>query len=237
MEVLRNSAFGLAIYDRRLRFVAVNAAVAAMDHVPVEEHLGRETSEIVGAVSRIIEPRVERAFRTGEPLNRYELSAKLPTRKDVAHWIEDFIPITDDRGRVREVGVIAVEITAQKRLEAMLRRLRRSVRAGTKIHDERTLLALAETAVRYDSRMSRNLPPGSILTSPAAELPSAILSTRQLEVLRLLAQGKSNKEVASATMISEKTVETHRSRLMLKLGLRSLVDLTRYAIRHGIVEP
>jgi DNA-binding NarL/FixJ family response regulator len=59
--------------------------------------------------------------------------------------------------------------------------------------------------------------------------------SRELQVLDLLAQGESNKQVASALTISEKTVETYRSRIKLKLGLNSLVELVHYAIRHGIV--
>jgi DNA-binding CsgD family transcriptional regulator len=55
--------------------------------------------------------------------------------------------------------------------------------------------------------------------------------------VQLLAEGKSNKEVAYALNISVKTAETHRSRIMAKLGLRSIGELVRYAVRNGIVEP
>ena len=61
------------------------------------------------------------------------------------------------------------------------------------------------------------------------------LSAREREVLQLLAEGKTNKEVAAALGIGLKTVETHRMNLMAKLGLHSVVDLVRYAIRNGIV--
>ena len=54
-------------------------------------------------------------------------------------------------------------------------------------------------------------------------------------MLQLLAEGKTNKEVAAALGIGLKTVETHRMNLMAKLGLHSVVDLVRYAIRNGIV--
>jgi DNA-binding NarL/FixJ family response regulator len=61
------------------------------------------------------------------------------------------------------------------------------------------------------------------------------LTPREREVLQLLAEGKTNKEVAAALGIGLKTVETHRMNLMSKLGLHSVVDLVRYAIRNGIV--
>lgn len=63
------------------------------------------------------------------------------------------------------------------------------------------------------------------------------LTQREREVLRLLAQGESNREVADRLAISAKTVETHRANVMRKLGASSIVDLVHYAIRNGIVEP
>jgi DNA-binding NarL/FixJ family response regulator len=65
--------------------------------------------------------------------------------------------------------------------------------------------------------------------------PTLILTSREREVLHLLAEGQSNKEVGIALTISRKTVETHRARIMGKLGLRSMGQLVRYAIRHGII--
>lgn len=62
------------------------------------------------------------------------------------------------------------------------------------------------------------------------------LTAREREVVRLLAEGKSNKEVADALGVSVRTAETHRASLLRKLGLTSLADLVRYAIRNGITE-
>ena len=63
------------------------------------------------------------------------------------------------------------------------------------------------------------------------------LTTREREVLQLLAEGNSNKEIGTALRITTKTAETHRARLMAKLGVHSVADLVRYAIRNKIVEP
>ncbi len=62
------------------------------------------------------------------------------------------------------------------------------------------------------------------------------LSSREREIVQLLAEGKSNKEVASALHISVKTAETHRTNVMRKLDLHSISELVRYAIRNKIVE-
>jgi DNA-binding NarL/FixJ family response regulator len=63
------------------------------------------------------------------------------------------------------------------------------------------------------------------------------LTEREREVLKLVAEGHTTREIATELVISEKTVERHRSRLLEKLGMRDRVDLTRYAIRRGLVEP
>jgi len=65
---------------------------------------------------------------------------------------------------------------------------------------------------------------------------AAILTSREREVIQLLAEGKTSKEVAVALHLSVKTAETHRTNLMRKLGLHSVADLTRYAVRNGIVQ-
>ena len=63
------------------------------------------------------------------------------------------------------------------------------------------------------------------------------LSRRESEVLKLIAEGHTSKEIAELLVISEKTVDRHRANLLEKLGLRNRVDLTRYAIRRGLVSP
>ncbi|HTG59402.1 MAG TPA: response regulator transcription factor, partial [Terriglobia bacterium] len=63
------------------------------------------------------------------------------------------------------------------------------------------------------------------------------LTPREREVLQLLAEGKSNKEVASILGISTRTAHTHHAEIMLKLQLKSLSDLVRYAMRNGLILP
>jgi DNA-binding NarL/FixJ family response regulator len=63
------------------------------------------------------------------------------------------------------------------------------------------------------------------------------LTQREREVLQLLSEGRGNKEIGSELGISPKTAETHRARLMAKLGLHSLASLVRYAVRQRIIEP
>jgi DNA-binding NarL/FixJ family response regulator len=68
-------------------------------------------------------------------------------------------------------------------------------------------------------------------------VPADPLTPRELEVLKLVAEAYTNDQIADVLAISRKTVERHRENLMGKLGMRDRVELTRYAIRRGLVEP
>jgi len=70
---------------------------------------------------------------------------------------------------------------------------------------------------------------------PADDLPESRLTSRELSVLRLLAEGMCNKAIAANLFISVKTVDTHRMNLMRKLGLRTNVDVVRFAIRRELI--
>jgi two-component system, NarL family, response regulator NreC len=69
------------------------------------------------------------------------------------------------------------------------------------------------------------------------ELPADPLTSRERQVLQLVGEGKSSKEVAALLGISIKTAESHRTRLMQKLNIHETASLVRYAIRRGLVQP
>jgi DNA-binding NarL/FixJ family response regulator len=71
----------------------------------------------------------------------------------------------------------------------------------------------------------------------AGEEVSDPLSPRETEIVKLIAEGNTGRQIAEALVISEKTVERHRSNILEKLGMRDRVELTRYAIRRGLIEP
>jgi DNA-binding NarL/FixJ family response regulator len=74
-------------------------------------------------------------------------------------------------------------------------------------------------------------------SSPEALRPRSRLTPREREILQLLAEAKSNKEVASLLGISVNTAEAHRANIMLKLDLHSMAELVHYAIRNQIIKP
>ncbi|QIX27375.1 response regulator transcription factor [Nocardioides sp. JQ2195] len=68
-------------------------------------------------------------------------------------------------------------------------------------------------------------------------LPAAVLTPREDEVVKLIAEGNSSREIARELTISVRTVERHRENILGKLGMRDRTELTRYAIRVGLIEP
>lgn len=120
--------------------------------------------------------------------------------------------------------------------------------AGAKSYIEKTeasrdlvkaIRSLAEHKPFFTSQASQVLF-AKLLVSGARRKPDRLekkLTPREREIVRLLAQSSSNKEIAAILGISIRTVETHRATLMHKLGVRSVAGVVRYAIRQHIVEP
>jgi DNA-binding NarL/FixJ family response regulator len=71
----------------------------------------------------------------------------------------------------------------------------------------------------------------------AKEMQGEQLTSRQREIVQLLAEGKTSKEVSALLNLSVKTVETHRANIMKRLSCHSVSDLVRYAVRNNIVQP
>jgi len=105
-------------------------------------------------------------------------------------------------------------------------------------HASRNLVSAIDTVSSGQTFLSRTLRQDSVVSDRAddAALASSVLTPREQQVLRSLAEGRSNKEVGGLFAISVKTVETHRARIMKKLQLHSMNELVRYAIRHRVID-
>jgi two-component system, NarL family, invasion response regulator UvrY len=121
--------------------------------------------------------------------------------------------------RAIEAGAMGY-VTKQSAPEQLVEAIRRVHSGGRYLTEEVSeMLAL---------RVARGVDGKSLLDS---------LSTRELQVLRRLAKGHTNREIASAYNISIKTVDTYRFRLLKKLNLRNNAELSRFAIQNGLIEP
>jgi PAS domain S-box-containing protein len=108
-DVFDHSAIGLAIFDERLRYRALNSGLAAMHGIPAEFHFGKSLREILGAVASSVEPAVKQVLTTGRPILNLEITGVLPTRAGRRRWVDHLFPLKDATGRVKQVGVVVVE--------------------------------------------------------------------------------------------------------------------------------
>src|SRR6202521_1609962 len=115
-----SSTIGLCILDSEMRYLTINDTLAAMNGVPVADHLGKTIQEILGDAASLVEAEFRRAFSTREPVANIEISVKLPTRSEEGHWIEHYFPIKDGAGTGQRIAVVVIEITEQKKLEQSL---------------------------------------------------------------------------------------------------------------------
>ena len=104
-------------------------------------------------------------------------------------------------------------------------------RAIRDVHQGKTFFSAA-----ISKRQERLHPPSLSRTGAPQKKPATQLTSREMEVLQLIAEGKANKETASELGIGIKTVEKHREHLMAKLDIHDTAGLTRYAISAGIIE-
>ena len=107
--------------------------------------------------------------------------------------------------------------------DAAFEELARAIRA---VVDGRTFLCPAVAGVVVGDYLNRR--------AAGEPAPARPLTPREREVLQLLAEGSATKQIAARLGVSVKTVETHRSRIMAKLNIRSVAELTKYAIREGL---
>jgi len=137
---------------------------------------------------------------------------KLPVLVLTMHEEEQYVVRAIEAGAM---GYITKRSAAEQLLAAI-----RKVHAGRRSLSESASEALA-------TRMAKGA---------GARSPLDTLSTREIQVLRGLALGKSNREIAETYHISTKTIDTYRARLLKKLNLRNNAELTRFAIQNRVVE-
>lgn len=195
------------------------------------------------------DPRYEVAGESGdgrEALERIEamkpdiavIDISIPTMSgvEIARQLKKFHPAIrvlmlsqhDNEEYVRELMAIGVEgyILKSNASDELLRAL-------DAIMDGNTFLS-PQITTRLVSGMRE-----SGRAAATAEIQSSfrLLSNREREILKLIAEGKSNREIASLLFISAETVKTHRASIMKKLGLKSIAEVVRYAVKEGLVEP
>jgi DNA-binding CsgD family transcriptional regulator len=224
VKILIVTQIGLAVVDRDLRFIGVNQRFSDIDGHPIQVHPGRTSLQLLGSLAGQFEDALRIVFETEMSMPNVEIVGRISQRTQPGRWFGDFFPLTNKHSGVTHVGVFIVEIEN------------------------------SPTRWREFGQATNLNPPSSVTRSPVQDFldalsrwqashnlvpfdhPSSVLSPRELEILRLLAQGECNKEIAWSLGVSVKTVESHRSRIMEKVGASSLVHLVHYAFKHHLVQ-
>ena len=102
---------------------------------------------------------------------------------------------------------------------------------------EAAIRAVARGETYLSPAISARVSPGGRAPTPGTSDPLAALTPRQREVLQLIAEGHSTKQIASLLGLGVKTVETHRMQLMERLDIHEVAGLVRYAVRVGLISP
>lgn len=147
------------------------------------------------------------------------------------------LEVLEDAKRLRPTMPVLV-VSAYPEEEFAVRCLRLGA-AGyvTKSTVSSELVAAVRRALAGGKYVTASLAPrlAEVLGGDAPVAPHEALSGRELQVLRLVATGRTSKEIAAELHLSEKTIATYRARISEKLGVSSVVELTRYALQHGLV--
>jgi DNA-binding NarL/FixJ family response regulator len=160
--------------------------------------------------------------------------------------LDTSMPELDGLGAARQIRKLLpateVLILTTKHSENLVREVLEAGARGFSLKSDsgRDLIAAVEALLdhrpSFSPQVSEILLEGYLTGAGRKRGEHPALTAREREIVQLLAEGKSNKEVASILRISVKTAETHRGHIMAKLNLRNLCDLVRYAIRNEIVQ-
>lgn len=247
---------GIAVVDSRFRYLRLNQALASMNRAPVESHIGKTLRDVLGPAAQRLEPRLERVFATRKT-TRFEFAARLLKRSEEARWDVMCFPVGKS-GKFEAVCAVVRELSGSAPqtplfgLTSKLKALRTIINRETIETRDATrraldllnvciseIVALSNASNPAVQQMTQEIFTANESTVRSVDLPTSFrgcLTNRELEVVRLIADGKSNKEIAVVLGISAKTVEHYRQNAMFKLNAHSLVDLLRFAARQKLIK-
>jgi PAS domain S-box-containing protein len=154
-EIYQNAPVGLALLDRDLKFVRINEALARINGLSVEDHIGRHAFDIVPALREAAEPLLQRVLDTGEPIADVAIEGELPQAPGVRRtWVEQFYPIKDDAGHIVGIGVVCEDVTEHRRAERARDLLSRELS-----HRIKNLFAVISSIVRLSARGNEAVQP------------------------------------------------------------------------------
>jgi PAS domain S-box-containing protein len=122
-SVLTSAPVGIGFWDAELRFVRVNEALARINGLPAQDHIGRTLGEVLPELAPQLEPIYRRVLESGLPLIHEETTDETPTRPGgVRHWLTSYYPVRTATGEVLGMAAVIMEVTERKRAEDALYR-------------------------------------------------------------------------------------------------------------------
>jgi signal transduction histidine kinase/ActR/RegA family two-component response regulator len=226
-EVLDQSPVGIAVFNEELQFLRLNRALAAMNGVPVLEHIARTPDEIAPALRTVEESALRRVIETGQIIsNQHSSGALLGGAK--RYWMSSYFPVRGVLGETTGAGAIILETTAHHELEAQLLQAQKMEAvgrlAGGVAHDFNNLLTVISS---YSEMALETLAPDDPLYGDMREIRSSADRASRL-TRQLLAF--SRKQVMQPQVLDLNRVSTEMERMLRRLigeDVTLALDLTR----------
>jgi DNA-binding CsgD family transcriptional regulator len=180
-------AVGIAICDDQLRYVSVNDALAAMNGIPAEVHIGKTVREVIGSVASTVELMLRCVLSTGQSILNAEIRGYLPARNTEGCWIEHYFPVRSAACGVKQVGLVVVEITGLRRLENCIlaltgntgRTREQPTRLGMPYESEKAKVELSSGSIESVENLVREgLKNSHRLQPPAQNIANAVKHQR-----------------------------------------------------------
>jgi len=137
--MFHSPAIGVAVLDSRGRFEAVNDSLAAINRIPPRAHIGKSLHQVLGDAASQPEMVLEKTLLTGRTVSRFHMTAQLPTRTEIGHWMLTYQPIRDASKKKLSICAHVVEITeeikAQSAIEELIQRLQHAKSSIVKNRD------------------------------------------------------------------------------------------------------
>ena len=127
---------GLAFHDRDLRFVRINRALAAINGVGPEAHLGRTPAEVIPGLDDQVTPQLRRVLETGQPVLDVEVGGPSPASPgERGDWLASYYPVRSPGGELLGVGGVVVDMTQRRRMESQLQAAKEAAEAANRAKD------------------------------------------------------------------------------------------------------
>ncbi len=239
-RIYRDVPIGLCYFDRDLRFLLINGWLAAINGIPVDDHLGRTVGEVIPNVAAGVESQLRYVIETGEPITGGTIDAETPAHPGLIRSFQhNYLPVKSDDGTVIGVSCVVEDITERKRAEAalaeksaLLETTLESMSHGIAVHDaDLRLVAFNQKYIEL-----RGYPPGFIrlgmpdeeitrFNAERGEYGSGDVEELVREYIEIMRQGKQQR--VERTRPDGTVLDIHRNRLADGRLVTTFTDITQ----------